>query len=78
MKSNLPRIGLPPFAELNRAMLTQLLDPQQGLPYAMRAVIRTQLGMPAETNAPPAAGISTNADRIISPPIPQQSDLQLR
>ena len=69
MKSNLPRIGLPPFAELNRATLTQLLDPKQGLPYAMRAVILTQLRMPAETNTPPAAGISTNAPTpIISAP----------
>jgi hypothetical protein len=30
-----------------------LLDTQKPmLPYAARAVIRTQLGMPAETNAP--------------------------
>ena len=37
-----------------------MLDPQKGLPFAARAVIRTQLGMPAETNAPPRT-ISTNA-----------------
>jgi len=61
MKSNLPRIGLPSFAELDRTVLNQLLDPKQGLPYAMRAVLRTQLRMTAETNAPPAAAISTNA-----------------
>ena len=59
MKSNLQRIGLPPFADLNRAVLNQLLDPQQGAPYAMRAVIRSQLGMPGETNAPPMT-VSTN------------------
>ena len=58
-KANLQRIGLPPFADLNRAVLNQLLDPQQGLPYAMRAVIRSQLGMPGETNAPPMT-VSTN------------------
>ena len=58
-KSNLQRIGLPPFADLNRAVLSQLLDPQQGLPYAARAVIRSQLGMPGETNAPPMT-VSTN------------------
>ena len=34
-------------------MLNQLLDPQQGAAFAARAIIRTQLGMPAETNAPP-------------------------
>ena len=59
MKSNLQRTGLPPFADLNRAVLNQLLDPQQGAPYVMRAVIRTQLGMPGETNAPPMT-VSTN------------------
>ena len=61
MKSNLSRIGLPPLAEINHAVLNQLLDPKKGLPYAMRAVIRTQLGMPAETNVPPAAELPTNA-----------------
>jgi hypothetical protein len=60
MKSNLQRMGLPPFADLNRAVLDQLLDAQQGLPYAARAVIRSQLGMPGETNAPPVT-VSTNA-----------------
>jgi hypothetical protein len=70
MKGNLQRIGLPPFADLDRAVLNQLLDPQEGVPYAMRAVIRTQLGMPGETNVPPttvltnttaAATVSSNA-----------------
>jgi hypothetical protein len=59
MKNNLQRIGLPPFADLNRAVLNQLLDPQAGAPYAMRAVIRSQLGMPGETNVPPMT-VSTN------------------
>jgi hypothetical protein len=59
MKSNLQRIGLPPFADLNRDVLNQLLDPQEGAPYAMRAVIRSQLGMPGETNVPSMMG-STN------------------
>jgi hypothetical protein len=70
MKSNLQRIGLPPFADLNRAVLNRMLDPQQGAPYAMRAVIRSQLGMPGETNVSPmmvltntpaAATVSSNA-----------------
>ena len=73
MKSNLQRIGLPPFADLNRAVLNQLLDPQAGAPYAMRAVIRSQLGMPGETNVPPmtvstntpaAATVSSNAPAV--------------
>jgi hypothetical protein len=62
--ANLQRIGLPPLADLNRAVLDRLLDPQQGMPYAARAIVRSQLGMPAETiatNAPaPAALAPTN------------------
>ncbi len=59
-----PRVGLPPLADINRTVLNQLLDPKQGLPYAARAAIRTQLRLPPETastNAPPAAAVSTNA-----------------
>jgi len=66
MKSNIQRIGLPPFTDLNRDVLNQLLNPQQGLPFAARAVLRTQLGLPAETNAPPAATILTNVPTTIS------------
>ncbi|HZF01705.1 MAG TPA: hypothetical protein VE344_07400 [Methylomirabilota bacterium] len=59
--NNQERTKLPPFDVLNRTVLTDLLDTQKPmLPYAARAVIRTQLGMPAETNAPPAVTISTN------------------
>jgi hypothetical protein len=61
-KSDLQRMGLPPFDDLNRAVLNQLLDPE-GLPYAMRAVIRSQLGMPAETNVPPVT-ITTNTPAV--------------
>jgi hypothetical protein len=66
MKSNMQRIGLPPFADLNRDVLNQLLNPQQGLPFAARAVLRTQLGLPTETNAPPAATILTSAPTNVS------------
>jgi hypothetical protein len=55
---NEERVKLPPFAALNRTVLNDLLDPQNGMPFAARAVLRTQLGMTAETNVPPA--ISTN------------------
>ena len=47
------RASLPSMNDLKRTVLDLLLDPQKGLPFAARAVIRTQLGMPAETNAPP-------------------------
>ena len=60
------RVGLPPFADINRTVLNQLLDPKQGMPFAMRAVIRTQLGLPAESNLPPAPAISTNAPSNVS------------
>jgi hypothetical protein len=52
------RIPLPPYDTLNRAMINALLDPEKGVPYAARAVLRTQLGLPGETiptNAPPVA-----------------------
>jgi hypothetical protein len=59
-----PRAALPPFNDLKRAVLDQLLDTQQeAIPFAARAVIRTQLKMPPETNAPPAT-ILTNAPAI--------------
>ena len=60
MKNNIKRIAPPPLAELDRTVRDQLLDPQQDLlPFAARAVIRSQLGLPAEANAPPVA--ATNA-----------------
>ena len=64
------RIVLPAFADLNRTVLTRLLDTQQGVPFAARAVLRTQFGMPPETNAPPAAAGSINAPApAVSPAI---------
>ena len=38
-----------------------LLDQQRGLPYAARAILRTQLGLPAETVATNAPAVRTNA-----------------
>lgn len=58
------RIPLPPFDTMNKAIIKQLLDPQEGLPYAGRAVLRTQLGLPAESVEPAA----TNAAPVISIP----------
>ncbi len=62
------RVGLPPLADINRMVLNQLLDPKKGLPYAARAVLRTQLRLPPETastNAPPAAAVSTNMPETV-------------
>ncbi|HWY31304.1 MAG TPA: hypothetical protein VNX46_11135 [Candidatus Acidoferrum sp.] len=66
---NSERNELPNYNELNRSVLHDLLDPQGGLPFAARAVLRTQLGLPAETNAPaanPVAEPATNADATVS------------
>jgi hypothetical protein len=57
------RVGLPPFADVNRTVLNQLLDPNQGVPFAARAVLRTQLQLPPEavaTIALPDESMSTN------------------
>jgi hypothetical protein len=65
------RIGLPPVEETEKVIRDRLLDPEEGMPYEYRAVLRAKLGMPPEpppaeiesvpgtTNAPPA--VSTNA-----------------
>ncbi len=58
VKSNAGRIGLPAYDLLNRTVLNQLLDPEKGAPFAMRAVLRTQLGMPAETVPTPSAPVT--------------------
>ena len=60
------RIPLPPFNTLNQAVVRQLLDPQNGVPYAARAVLRTQLGLPAESAAPAPNSGSTNAVENVS------------
>jgi hypothetical protein len=67
------RVGLPPFADINQKVLNQILDPKQGMPFAARAVIRTQLRLPPEapsTNAPPAAITSTNMPETVDTNVP--------
>jgi len=55
------RTQLPPYDILDRTVLNDLLDTQKPvLLYAARAVIRTQLRMLPETNAPAIAAVSTN------------------
>jgi hypothetical protein len=55
------RTPLPPYDVLNRTVLNDLLNTQNPvLPYAARAVIRSQLGMTAEASPTPAPIISTN------------------
>ena len=61
------RVGIPAFADINRVVLNQLLDPQGGLPFAARAVLRTQLQLPPETASPNVlpATVSTNATEAV-------------
>lgn len=62
------RVGLPPYAEIDKTVLDQILDPKQGMPFAGRAIIRTQLRMSAETvstNAAPGAITSTNTPETV-------------
>jgi hypothetical protein len=68
-KSNMIRTGLPPFETIERNVVNQLLDPKSNVPFAARAIIRTQLRLPPETNAPadnlsplPPAAASTDID----------------
>ncbi len=61
MGDSQPRVALPPMKDLQHLVLDQLLDPQNNyLPYAARAIVRTQLRMPPETNSAAPFQISTN------------------
>jgi hypothetical protein len=50
------RVGLPAFADLEKIVFDQLMDPQQGLDPRLQAILRARLGPPAatSTNAPPS------------------------
>jgi len=63
-----PRVALPLMSDLKHEVLNQLLDPRQDfIPFAARAVIRTQLQMPPETtNTVAPFAITTNT---IAPPV---------
>jgi len=59
--TNSVRVPLPNYNDLNRSVLRDLLDPQDGLPYDARAVLRTQLRLAPETNAPAASPAAVSA-----------------
>jgi hypothetical protein len=67
MGNDQKRVSLPPMKDLKRDVLNEMLDVKEGLPFAARAVIRTQLGMPLETAStnsvatPAIPDITTNA-----------------
>jgi hypothetical protein len=65
-KERLAAIGLRPFEEIDQEVRRRMLDPRGREPPEVRAVLRTILGEPPETPAPPGA---TNAlpERASSP-----------
>jgi hypothetical protein len=59
-------IAVPPVENTEQEILNRLLNPEQGMPFEARAILRTKLRLPPEsaptpatTNAPPA--VKTNA-----------------
>jgi hypothetical protein len=57
-QERLSAIGLRPFEAIDLEIRKRMLDPQEGAPFEVRAVLRTKLGEPPEAGGPPAA---TNA-----------------
>ena len=64
-KERLAAIGLRPFEDIDQEVRKRMLDPQQGEPPEVRAVLRAKLGELPETSAPPAV---TNAppEKVLS------------
>jgi hypothetical protein len=57
-----PAIGLPPVSDTSKVILEEMLNPETGLNPEARAILRTQLGLPAET-----ATTSTNSVNSVAP-----------
>ena len=57
-KDGLARVGLRPLEDIDREILNRFLNPEQGTPFEVRAVLRTKLGLAPETAPPP---VTTNA-----------------
>jgi hypothetical protein len=53
-KDSLKRVGLSPLENIDREILDRFLDPNEGAPWEVRAILRTKLGLPAEAAAPAA------------------------
>jgi hypothetical protein len=65
--ADIARVGLPPFTDINHLVLSRLLDPQNGLPYEARAVIRSELRIPGDVNAPYGVLSTNSMPQTISP-----------
>lgn len=61
------RVGLPKFKDMDTFVLSKLLDPVNGLPYAARAVIYSQAHLAGNPNTPYGV-ISTNTVVATPPP----------
>ena len=62
------RVGLPEMAEMKKAVLEEMLDPEHGLEPALAAQLRTNLGLPAGEVAPaPVAPLSPPATTNAAP-----------
>jgi len=62
MASQEQRVGLPALAQIKREVLDDRLGPSSDLPPQVKAQLRTELGLPAETSAnPPPPSVITNA-----------------
>lgn len=53
-KTRKEALGIASFEEVKRDVLNRMLDPENGVPQEMRAVLRTKLGMGSEPVTPPA------------------------
>jgi hypothetical protein len=69
VKESEMRVGLPPFESIDATIRTRLLDPNEGMPFEMRAALRSRLGLSAE-EAPPPSPATTNAPPAASSPKP--------
>jgi plasmid stability protein len=62
------RLQIAPIEDIEKDILNRMLDPEHGVPFEMRAALRSRLGLPPEpppapasTNAPPAAAAASPA-----------------
>ncbi|MCL4786631.1 MAG: hypothetical protein KJ070_07525 [Verrucomicrobia bacterium] len=65
IEGNEVRVGLRPVEETEKLILERLLDPEQGLPYEYRAVLRQRQGLPPE---PPPAETGPASGAAVNPP----------
>ncbi len=60
------RINLPPYEQIKKEVVQRLLDPQRGLRPQFAAKLRTELNLPAPTNAPPLSPMFIQAPRVLT------------